>query len=270
MDSNTQVDGFGEGSVAELAELRKALAVGYQNPPTSGGDALRVESLEGTLKVMSYGAQHIKLWNDIVKLDAYSTIEEYNRLNSYGSEGGGFVDGGGLPEEEDSGYSRETEKVKYVGTTRGVQHPATLVRSVPADLIAQETQNGVLWMLGKIERGLFYADSEIVPVEWNGLFKQITNGGGTVIDMRGQTLSATVIEQASDAIASNFGVPSKVYGNNKIFSDFSTLYYSQGRWNEPGSRSGKVGTPVNGMSTQAGDVDFVSDVFMRKGSAAPA
>lgn len=259
-------EGFGEGTDLELNELRKALSVGYGDPSTGGGNALRVESLEATLKVLSFGAQHVKLWNDIVKLDAYSTIEEYNLLSQYGSEGGGFVDGGGLPETEDSTYARATEKVKYVGTTRAVEHPATLVRSVPADLIAQETQNGVLWMLGKIERGLFKGDASIVPQEWNGVESQIINGGGTVIDLRGATLSAADVENAADAIASNYGVPSRLYANNTVLSAFSKAYHSAGRWNEPGNNR-RVGTPVTGMSTQAGDVDFVSNVFLRKGGA---
>jgi len=270
MDTN-QIDGFGDGSAAELASLRKALSVGYSNPVngTSGGDALRVESLESTLKVVSFGAQHIKLWNDVVKLDAYSTVEEYNRLSSYGSDGGGFVDGGALPEDEDSTYARATENVKYIGTTRSVQHPATLVRSVPADLIAQETQNGVLWMLSKVERGMFYGDSSIVPQEWNGVIAQITNGGGTVIDLRGASLSAADVENGADVVTTNYGVPTKMYANNAVFSTFSKTYYGQQRWNTPGAPAGKVGTPVNGMSTQAGDVEFSSDVFLKKG-AAPA
>lgn len=269
MDIN-QEGGFGEGSASELAELRKALSIGYSAQPATGGDALRVESLESTLKVVSYGAQHVKLWNDISKLDAYSTVEEYNRLNAYGSEAGGFVDGGGLPEEEDSNYSRETERVKYVGTTRAVHHPATLVRSIPADLIAQETQNGVLWMLSKVERGMFFGDSDIIPQEWNGVIKQITEGGGTVVDLRGAALGATDIEGATDVIATNYGVPSKMYANNKVFSDFSKTYYGQQRWNSPNAPAGKVGTPVTGMSTQAGDVEFTSNVFMKKGTAPAA
>lgn len=269
MDIN-QVDGFGDTSAAELAELRKALSIGYGAPADStGGTALRVESLESTLKIVSFGAQHIKLWNDIVKVDAYSTVEEFNRLSAYGSDGGGFVDGGALPEDEDSTYSRDSENVKYIGTTRAVQHPATLVRSVPADLIAQETQNGVLWMLSKVERGLFLGDSDIVPQEWNGVTKQIEAGGGTVIDLRGAALLADNIEAGADAIATNFGVPSKVYANNAVFSDFSKAYYGQQRWNSPNAPAGKVGTPVTGMSTQAGDVEFSSDVFLKKGAAPP-
>ena len=264
-----EMNGFGEGSVAELQELRKALSIGYQDPPATGGDALRVESLEATLKVLSYGATHIKLWNDIPKMEAYSTVEEYSRLNAYGQDSGGFVDGGVLPEAEDSDYSRETQKVKYVGTTRAVDHPATLVRSVPSDLIAQETANGVLWMLGKIERGLFFGDSTLVPQEWDGVNKQIIDGGGTVIDLRGAPLDAGTIEEASDIIAQNYGVASKLYANNTVFSDFSKTYYGQQRWSSPNAPAGKVGTPVTGMSTQAGDVEFSSNVFLKKGALAP-
>jgi len=125
-------------------------------------------------------------------------------------------------------------------------------------------------MLSKIERGLFSGDSDIVPQEWNGVIKQIVNGGGTVIDLRGAGLLSSDVENASDVIASNYGVPSKLYSNNKVFSNFSTQYYGQQRWNSPNAPAGKVGTPVTGMSTQAGDVEFVSDVFIRKGGAVPA
>jgi len=258
-------DGFGDSSVTELNALRKALSVGYTDPPTSGGDALRVESLDATLKVLSHQAIHIKCWNDIPKDTAYSTVEEYSKLTQYGADGGGFVDGGVVPEENDATYARETQRVKYVGTTRGIEHPATLVRSVPADLVAQETANGVLWMLGKIERGLFYADSSLIPVEWNGLFAQCLAGGATVIDLRGAGLVAGNIEDAADVIAQNFGAPTKIYGNNKIFSDFGKTYYGQQRWHSPNSPAGMVGVPLTGMSTQAGDVRFESNVFMKAG-----
>jgi hypothetical protein len=47
-------DGFGEATMAELSELRKALEIGYQQPTTGVGfDALRVESLESTLKLLT-------------------------------------------------------------------------------------------------------------------------------------------------------------------------------------------------------------------------
>jgi hypothetical protein len=264
-----EVNGFGDSSVEELNALRKALSVGYANPPTSGGDALRVESLEATLKVLSFQATHIKFWNEISKTDAYSTVEEYALLSNYGGEGGGFVDGSDTPEESDTTYSRETQRVKYVGTTRGVEYPATLVRSVPGDVVAQETSNGVMWMLGKIERGLFLGDSACIAQEWNGVIAQCLTGGASVVDLRGAALATANVEDAADIIASNYGAPTSFYANNKVFADFGKAYYGQQRWQSPNTPAGMVGVPLTGMSTQAGDVKFVSDVFLKAGAAPP-
>lgn len=262
-------DGFAEGSVLDLIELRKALSVGYSNPP-SGNDALRVESLESQLKLLSYGAQHIKVWNDIPKMDEYSTVAEFNQLSAYGSEGGGFVDAGVLPEEEDSTYLRQTAKVKYIGTVRSIAHPTTLLRTLPADVVGQETNNGILWMLRKIERALISGDSSVIPLEWDGFIKQIVDGAGQVIDLRGSILSDAKIEEATDLVSQAYGQSQKLYAATTVFSDFSRAYYSQQRFNQPGANpGGRVGTPVKGMTTQAGDIEFVGDVFMSRGGVAP-
>jgi hypothetical protein len=260
-------DGFGVSSAADLAELRKALDIGYTQPVTGVGfDALRVESLESTLKLLTYTATNIKLWNQIPKLDAYSTVEEYNRLLEYGSEAGAFVQSGELPPEEDSTYERADQKVKFLGTTRSVTHPATLVRTVPADLIAQETSNGALWLMGQINRALYYGDADANPLEWNGLAKQIQDGNGHVIDLKGAPFTPEVFEEAAYLIAENFGVPAKIFTNNKPFADFSNTYNIYQRFT-PG-QTGFVGTPVTGVETSSGRVTFEPDTFVKKGQPA--
>jgi hypothetical protein len=261
-----ELQGFGEGSMQELMDLRKALEIGYSDP-VSGMDAPRVESLESTLKVLTYSAQNVRIWNRITKLDAFSTIEEYNRLVSYGADRGGFVPSGELPEEEDSTYERHSQKVKYVGTTRAVHHPATLVRTVPADLIAQETQNGVLWMLRKIEKALIYGDEDAIPLEWNGLMDQIIAGGGKVIDLRGGALTQEQLENGADEIVQNFGMPSVMYSNSRVFADFGKNFYQFQRFGAPNAVSGMVGTPVTGFNSQVGAIPFDSDIFITKGGA---
>lgn len=266
MESVLEVpDGFGETTVAELAELRKALEIGYTQPPTTSGDSLRVESLESTLKLITFQAQHAKLWNQIQKIDAYSTIEEYNRLTAYGSDQGGFVASGVLPEEDDSTYERASQKVKYIGTTRAVHHPATLVRTVPADLIAQETQNGTLWVIGKANQAMYFGNEDAIPLEWNGLIKQAIDGGCTVKDMAGAALAATDLEDAARIIADNYGIPSAMYSGQKPFSDFGATYGQYQRFAAPNVQPGVVGTPVTGYKSMAGVVDFNPDVFIRPG-----
>ena len=69
-------EGFGQSSAAELADLNKALTAGYAADPgsQSGGGALRVESLDATLKIVSFMEKNIVFYNDIPKTKAYNTV----------------------------------------------------------------------------------------------------------------------------------------------------------------------------------------------------
>jgi hypothetical protein len=261
---------FGESTLAELGELRKALDIGYQMPATGvGDDALRVESLEGTLKVLSYNTTHLKLWNTIDKKDAFSTVEEYNLLLQYGDNADAFVASGQLPNAEDTTYQRANQLVKYVGTTRAVNHPATLIRTVPPDIIAQETENGALWLLGKIEQSLFLSNAATNPLAWNGFGTQIEQGGGLVYDLRGNPMDKDDFESIADTLINNFGVPTRVYSNSRVFTDFGKTFVGQQRWTAPGAPTGMAGTPVNGYKTQVGDLEFMPDVFVKAGGPPP-
>lgn len=266
MDLNRE-DGFGESSLADLAELRKALDIGYTN--SGATDSLRVESLDATLKTLTYSSTHVKLWQDIPKSDAFSTVEEYNQLTEYGSERGGFVASGALPEEDDSTYARQSQNVKYLGTTRSVAHPSTLVRTVPADIIAQETQNGALWLMGKANSGLYYGDSDAIPLEWNGLTKQIIDGGGIVVDCQGAALTPAQLDDAIQQVVDNFGMPSRFYSNSKVFTDFGLGYNTYQRFGAPNTSPGVTGTPVTGYQSINGRVDFQPDVFVKRGAVPP-
>lgn len=264
-------NGPGEMSQQDLVDLRKALEIGYTQPTTGAGfDALRVESLEATLKLLTFSQTNLAFWNEIPKLDAYSTVEEYNKLLEYGSEGGGFVPSGTLPEEDDSSYVRADQKVKYIGTTRAVHHPATLVRTVPADLIAQETQNGALWLMGKANRALYYGDATSIPEEWNGIVTQLLSGSGHVIDCAGVGLAQADLENGAELIVENFGNPSTVLSNPRVFTDFSKTAYQYQRLSGPNINAGMLGTPINGFKSISGEVNFRPDIFVRRGAEVSA
>lgn len=268
-----EVDGFGVSTQSELQELRKALSIGYTLPVT-GNDAIRVESLESTLKLLTYAATNLRLWNTIEKIDAYSSVEEYNRLVAYGQDAGGFNEAGVLPEEEDSTYERTSQFVKYAGTTRSVAHPTTLIRTVPADIIMQETNNGALYLMGKINKSLYYGDADSIPVEWNGITKQIVDGApvtAPIFDLRGAALTQSNIENAAQQIVNNFGMPQAMFANGRVFADFSKLYYSSQRFNNPPSPTpGVAGTPLTGFHTVNGLINFNPDVFVKQGGAPPS
>ena len=112
------IQGFGLGSNGQVDQLNKALSAGSANPPLTNGDALRVQSLEATLRTTIFTSQMIKMVQAIPKIPAYSTVEEYNLLTGYGNDAGAFTSEGALPESQDSSYTRNVALVKFLGTTR--------------------------------------------------------------------------------------------------------------------------------------------------------
>jgi len=210
--------GFGQTTQEDVNDLNKALSAGQSiNPPggtpvAGDGFALRVESLERTLRNTTYKMQHIRLWRAIPKLAAYNTVEEYNLIESYGQNpDAGFIDEGDLPESDDSTYERKFSVVKYLGTVRKVTHVMSLVRPAHGNVIAQETVNGTMHLLRTVERALFEGDSSLSALQFDGYKKLITtNSPATnIIDLRGQPLSEDALIDASLTIhdAPNYGTP---------------------------------------------------------------
>jgi hypothetical protein len=269
---NTAMNGFGIDTAQHVADLEKALQAGYQYPPTSGGNTLRVESLEGSLKVVTYTAHHIKLWKKFPKSPAYSTVEEYNQLTSYGSSATAFVQEGELPPTQDTTYARRTSLVKYIGTTREVTHPMTVVHPAHGDVIALENQNGILWLLERIERSLFTGDSALAfsgeSESWDGLDNLIDPT--SFIDLAGNPLQEADIEEGANQLVEQFANPTDMWLGTRNASDLVKTMYPRERIQLPAPQNGQIGMSVTSVMTQAGAMELNPDVFIQKLPAAPA
>jgi hypothetical protein len=225
--------GFGSTNMQEIQELNKALQVDYQMPPTSGANALRAYSIDGTLRTVSYTQKHIKFWNRTPKVKAYSTVEEYVKITNYGNQrAGAFIDAGALPPSQDSNYDRSSKNVKYVGTTRAVQHQAMVVETVVVDdLVAQEQVNGTIYLLGIIEKSLFDGDSSVISQEWDGICTEINKEfnanptSGIVIDLQGQDITKEILTEASNIILNNYGIPTVMYNDLQTMGKLNSLFY---------------------------------------------
>jgi hypothetical protein len=266
------INGFGVDSSQNVQELTKALEAGYQLTGQTGGSSLRVESLEGSLKAVTYNAHHIKFWKKIPKSPAYSTVEEYNQLIDYGSDAFGFVGEGELPPTQDSTYARRTALVKYVGTTREVTHPMTVVHPAHGDVIALENQNGILWMLQKIERALFQGDSSLAfdgeAEQWDGLDAMIDPT--QFIDLEGEPLQEADVEEGANQLVEAFAYPTDLFHGTRVGSDLVKTFYPRERVQLPAPQNGMVGMSVNSVMTQAGVMELNPDVFLQPLPAPPA
>ena len=261
--------GFGMGSQQDVEELNKALSAGYQSPRMDGGNALRVESLEATLRILTFNQGHIKFWRDIPKLPAYSTSEEYTVQTSYGGETGMFTREGELPQTQDAAYERRVALVKFLGTQREVTHPMTLVRPAHGNVMALETQNGAVWLMERLERALFVGRSDIVPESFDGIDKQITDdpiaASLNVVDCRNGVITEDRVEEATNIIVESYGVPSDLYLAPRALSDVAKQFYPKERIALPAPVNGRVGLSINEVMTQAGPVSLKSDIFLRSG-----
>jgi hypothetical protein len=260
------INGFGIDQSSNVSDLQKALEAGFQVSGQTGGSALRVESLEGSLKVVTYTAHHIKLWKKIPKSPAYSTVEEYNQLVNYGSDSFAFVGEGELPPTQDTTYARRTSLVKFIGTTREVTHPMTVVHPAHGDVIALENQNGILWTLERVENALFHGDSSLAfdgeAEQWDGLDALIDPT--SFIDLEGQPLQEADIEEAANQLVEQYAYPTDIWLGTRVASDLVKTFYPRERVNLPAPENGMVGMSVNSVMTQAGVMEMNPNVFLKR------
>lgn len=275
----------GNGSFEELKGLQKALEAlqitGREttNLTTASGAALKLESLEKTLKVVTYSNDTIKFWQNIPKRAAYNTVEEFNQLSSYGAERGGFYKEGELPFEEDSTYVRRAQLVKYMGVTRSVTHPMSLVNTMVGNIVEKEIKNGTLWLLRKLSRSLTQGNANIIPDEFNGLYAQHLQNDAfsnleayynseVIVDMRGLALNEAAIENASEGIVENFGLGTHLFAPPKVLSLLAQNYYGNKfiPINTEAITAGVVGQKINEIATQYGPVSANWDVFLNPNS----
>lgn len=274
-------DGHEDQSASELV---KAMQAGHitgrdtTNLPLTG-EPLKVESLESTLKVLEFKASEIKLFNAIPKLTAYNTVEEFLQLQSYGSERGGFYNEGELSDVEDSVYIRRSERVKYMQVTGEVTIQAQMTRSF-INVMTQEVKNKMMWIMRLANRSLVKGDEDIIPQEFNSLYKQHAAIGsstgsvyptwdaylksGVVIDMRGKSLKQTDIEDAAVIVDDNHGSANNLYAPSKVLSAFSKDYYDKQRIIIDGKPvTGSVTDVPKAITTTVGNINLNPDKFMK-------
>ncbi len=267
----------------ETGELLKAMQATHQTGRETAGaltgfQALKLESLENTLKTIEFRKTDIKLWGKISKKPAYNTVEEFDILASYGSQAGGFYAEGETPQVIDSQYQRKASFVKYLQIGGEVTLQAQMVRAlVPA--MAQEVENKMNLIMGMANAYLALGDSRFVPENWDGIYAQLASiGTGNtfatwkdywnnpmVIDLRGATLKQLDLEKAAVKIDSNYGVIKELYAPTDVISGLSQDYYQIQRiiQNSSSSYQGSIGVNIKTIDTTIGSVDLNSDKFMR-------
>lgn len=280
-----QQDGYhiGMGSSENVDQLNKALAAEQitgmqtQNMTDASGAPLKVESLEKTLKHITFRESDIRLWKDLTKKPAYNTVEEYNQQTSYGANRGGWNREGELPEEEDSIFVRRAQLVKYLGVTKSVTHQMTLVNTMIGSVMERTIKDGTLWILRTLNQGLYFGNEKLIPEQFNGFLAQQMQSDAwasyaaymdseNVIDLRGNALTEDAIESGANSIVENYGLGTQIYGPPAVLSNFVKNFYGNKFIvpNTPSLSDGIMGQRVQAFDSQFGRIGLNHDVFFKK------
>lgn len=266
----------------QVEQLIKAITAGDtpggQVSGLNSGPSLKLESLEATIKTLSYQMKMFTLYNQIGKKKAYSTAEEYQQLDNFGSESAYFISEGELPESQDSQYKREVAQIKYMGTTRQVTDVMMRVNSQVPNLILQEEKNGMLYLAKGCNHFLYHGNANSSPKQFNGMYRNHRLGlGGTnldysnsnfVVDLRGYTMREDDVNNAVSAVVNEgYGMVTDIYGPPVVFDGFVKSKYDIRRTNEQEIQRGIYGNKVTTFTTQFGDVAVQNDIFARKSIA---
>lgn len=288
-DYSTVGNGFGNASRESVDQLNKALQAGditgrdTTNMYDASGSPLKVESLEKTLKHLTFRESDIRFWKDLPKKPAYNTVEEYNQQVSYGQDRGGFNAEGELPEEEDSIYVRRAQLIKYLGVTKSVTHQMTLVNSVIGNIMEKTIKDGTMWILRKLDQALFFGNEKLVGLEFNGFLAQHEQSDSWVnrndyftsehvVDMRGKALTEEAIESSANSIVESYGLATQLYTAPSVLSGFVKQFYGNKfiMPNTQALQNGIMGQHVQQFESQFGPIGLNQDVFFKKKPAKTA
>jgi len=163
--------------------------------------------------------------------------------------------------------------VKYLGTTRRVTHVMSLVKPAHGNVIAQETVNGTMHLLRILERALFYGDSSLLSLQFDGFEKLMNDNcpATNIIDRRGASLSEDVLTDgcltASDA--PNYGRITHAHMNPKVHADLVKTFFPKERHDTFQKVGDFVGLDIKGFTSSSGDVMFEPNVFIDMGLRGP-
>ncbi len=306
---NQILSGLDQGIVsqADVENLNKAITAGYggAGKPTdlTYGGVLQAESLEATLKSVTFDMKNLKMWPAISVDKAYNLFEQYNRLISYGSDSAPYIGEGGAPIEEDSTYVRDGQKIVFFGTRRKVSHQMTLVRTTVGDIVAQQAKEGTMHLLKNVEREMYWGHAHFLnrldgsntgspadlpqnSIAMSGVLQQLKKGDSDVLmrsgdfegygdaqsisqDLGGNVIAQDDIERLAVIALENFGSPSELHIEPAALSAFVKQFYPQFR-SAPGLSGQTVGYDVSKMTTTAGAIDFKPNLFLRPRAGARA
>lgn len=273
------------GNGSEMYDIMKAMTAGETTGmgligTDTSGSALKTESLDPTLKILTNQDKHIVVYKMMPKLKAYNNIEQFAQLKDWGGMESIFKGEAETPEFSDPVAVQRALHLKYTGISGEVSHPFTLINTINSvqNKIAFAVMAKTQFLLRALDLAIPTADSLMVAKEFDGLFVQHYAGlatsldeyanSGFVKDVRGHVLLDSDIEDASSAVVNQgYGDVGSIVANPAVWSNYVKTYHAEKHIyvGAPGAVSGAtMGQSVDKVRNQFGLTDVISDIFFDK------
>jgi hypothetical protein len=222
----------------EAMSLQKG-GIGYQTPSQPSSEefsALVPQSIEEEYSIATATQEDLVFAKDVPNIPVGQNIHQWNALTAYQAGGPGalgFTAEGGLPSESSSSFTQGAVTIKYLINYRTVTQQAMTVGLLgpQRNALAAQMDLGTKALALQNEWAMLHADSDVVPLAYDGIVTQLRNYGkgsnnwGTnVTDNRG---AVTTLSQLSNTIGrlqstDAFAKPNVVYVDPASFTPLST------------------------------------------------
>jgi hypothetical protein len=249
-------------SASQIENLTKALLAPESVADmygTSGG-VITMQSLEGMLADLTLNATDFTFWQDVNKIKAFSTVEEYDQQIGLGINDGGFVSQMENPEFRDPDILKQIAVVKYMSEGWTVGDVAEAVNTI-IDVRTRSQRAAMTRLLRNLDIALYDASSAWIPEAINGLSATIAGQNAQQTrDLRGGNVSMAVFNLMGQLITEGNGhvENSKIYVSPAGLQNISTIIEAQAASTgdrkivEMGSGGVTIGGKITGIMSAFG------------------
>lgn len=252
---------FEVGKLAELNEVlrrnansmhKSAGAVGYptQGQAASGEFAPLVpQSIQSTIDSATATMRHIVMTPMLPVVEAGSPLHESVVIDEHGSMHlSPFVAEGKAGTRSKSALRRQVVEVKYLAERREITDQATLSNIIAGGngMVSKsglmfETERALHALAIKKERNIFWADSDVDSLAFDGLYKQILAGApNNVEDMRGAAVDPQKLTQVLQSLVGspNYAFADTIVCDPLYYGVLQAIAQSYGRFAMPEAKGG--------------------------------
>ena len=249
--------------------IKKAFEAGTGITPATqpDGAAYRLESLDPTLNISTWGDVDYTIYKDLYKQPVNQTVQKYTVYYSHGRTGHQMFQ----PEiaklsSNEPKARQKTVNVKFLVDTKGSSF-AMQWANTTVDTNTLLEISGINNIAKAIEYATFYGDSDLAAqdgegLEFDGLEKLMDEHNK--VDMRGTSLTPQALNLAAVKIGRGFGVATDAYMPVNIKADFINEHLGAQRILQPNTAGNgmQVGFDIQRFISARGDIQLHGSTIM--------